>query len=370
MHRNNRSEIFDPPELLRVKKMPRKKIYLTKAALISRGWTDSLILRFLGSPDSIRPAGGWGTAAANTWEGKRVKTVEASSKFLTALEKSFARRKLDSRTIEIYEKNRKRGPVDLETRWSEAIQLLVEDFKERNELSLEEELDRELRSSITDWGLQQYPLPSFAEGIIHNRVAQSKQSQQCRTATAKEVEVYSLHEILPNRESLLFASWNGAYVMSDDANEAKTAILPRNIFRWVVQFPKYPNVVFAQSCRAFPSRLTLAGRFDRQFLTQAEYNVTETKPLSKDECESLMSLPEFARLSNIWSRAWYPDELKSSLNGIYWKLVHGTLLLCALNVEDDIHQLFFDKIKHSVNYQAKKKKTPFYQEIWNRLFAE
>jgi hypothetical protein len=369
MHYSNRSEIIDLPELHWVKKMPRKKIYLTKADLISRGWTESLILRFLGSPDSIRPADGWGTAAANTWEGKRVKTVEASSKFLTALEKSFARRKLDSRTIEIYEKNRKRGPVDLETRWSEAIQLLVEDFKEQNQLSLEEELDRELRRSITDWKIQQYQLPSFAQVVIHNRIAQSKQPQECRIATEKEAELYSLHEMLLNRDGLLFAKWNGAYVMSDDCNEAKTSILPQNIFRWVVQFPKYPNVVFAQGRRAFPSRLTLAGRFDRQFLTRAEYEVRETQALSKKECESLMSRPEFVRLSNIWSRAWYPDELKSSSNGIYWKFVHGTLLLCALNVENDIHQLFFDKVKHSVNYQAKKKKIPFYQELWNKLFA-
>jgi hypothetical protein len=53
----------------------------------------------------------------------------------------------------------------------------------------------------------------------------------------------------------------------------------------------------------------------------------------------------------------------------YWKLVNGTLLLCSLQAENGIHELFLDKVKQAVGYQAKKKNVPFYQELWKALLA-
>jgi hypothetical protein len=348
-----------------------KKVYFTKANLKARGWTEALIREFLGEPDSQTQSQGWGTAAADTWNAISVLKAEASGEFLSALEKSLTRRKAERRLIELFEKNRKIGPTDFENAaFGNAIGHYLEKEKERKQLTLNEELDRELRRSITDWKLQTYSLPSFASLIISNRVLKSSRNQRCREATSEELELYCLHE-LPLSRKLLFADWNGARVMSYDANKDETSILPNN-GTYLLQFPRYPNLVFSDSgngFNAFPSRTTLAGRFDMQYLTRAEYERRLTKPLSKRELRSLISLPEFSRLNEIVSRAWYPDRLRANQAETYWKLIHGTLLLGAIRAGDDLHELFLEKVKQSVEYQAKKKREPFYQELWNSLFA-
>ncbi|MFN6109001.1 MAG: hypothetical protein ACK493_01350 [Planctomycetota bacterium] len=348
-----------------------EKQYFTKANLKLRGWTDGLIWEFLGSPDSQTAADGWGTAAANTWDAKRVQDAEASSGFLAALEKSLARRKVNKRLIDHYERNRRLGPEDFGSEvFGNAISLFLDDNRERKKLTLEEELDKELRRSITDWSIQNYCLPKFASLTISNRVLKSTRSQECRPATEEEQELYSLHE-LPLPQELLFSNWNGAQVMSYHANKAKTSILPHN-GTYLVRFPCYPSVVFSNHGNgfyAFPTRTTLAGRFERQFLGSAEYKRQAIQPLSEEEAKRFMSMPEFSRLRVIWSKAWYPEHLRRVRDDAYWKLVHGTLLLCALQAEDGIHQLFFEKVKQAVGYQAKKKNVPFYQKLWKALFA-
>ena len=82
-------------------------LYLDSNQLALRGWTASLIKRFLGDADLWLPVNHW----AN-WKGKRtfflerVKLAEASVEFRTEFERSARRRKLSKKQVAAIEKCR------------------------------------------------------------------------------------------------------------------------------------------------------------------------------------------------------------------------------------------------------------------------
>jgi hypothetical protein len=83
-------------------------LYLDSNQLATRGWTASLIERFLGEADLWLPVNHW----AN-WKGKRtfhlerVELAEASDEFCAEFEKSARRRRLSRRQVAAIEKCRR-----------------------------------------------------------------------------------------------------------------------------------------------------------------------------------------------------------------------------------------------------------------------
>lgn len=80
--------------------MSNHQIYIDINDLRQRGWTESLIARFLGAADRWTPVNHW-----LNWTGKRqwflgqIEVAEQDEEFLIAFERSALRRKLSHETI-------------------------------------------------------------------------------------------------------------------------------------------------------------------------------------------------------------------------------------------------------------------------------
>ena len=83
-------------------------IYIDINDLRRRGWTESLIARFLGSPDRWKPVDHWlNWSGKRTWSLERVKNAEGEQDFSEAFEKSAKRRKLSSERVRMMIEARK-----------------------------------------------------------------------------------------------------------------------------------------------------------------------------------------------------------------------------------------------------------------------
>lgn len=73
--------------------MDKKEEYTTKSQLKERGWTDTMIKKFLGTPDATKVNPFYSSAAPmGLYDVKRVKKVERTKAFKEAMEKSEARK--------------------------------------------------------------------------------------------------------------------------------------------------------------------------------------------------------------------------------------------------------------------------------------
>jgi hypothetical protein len=83
-------------------------LYLDVKALASRGWTRSLVQRFLGAPDQWGPVAHWANfTGKRVYFLGRVEQAEASQDFQSAFRLSVARR-LDQRQQDLYSAERVR----------------------------------------------------------------------------------------------------------------------------------------------------------------------------------------------------------------------------------------------------------------------
>lgn len=83
-------------------------LYLDVFALQGRGWTETLVKRFLGKPDQWATVDHWANyAGKRTYFLERVQQAEKSESFCEAFSKSVRRRKLKMKVVSRFMKNRK-----------------------------------------------------------------------------------------------------------------------------------------------------------------------------------------------------------------------------------------------------------------------
>lgn len=95
-------------------------VHLDVHRLRARGWTEALILRFLGAPDAMEPVDHWANfTGKRVYFLERVELAEASTAFGTAFKASVRRRKLNQAALDSFTSERRATAGNLH-RWRQS----------------------------------------------------------------------------------------------------------------------------------------------------------------------------------------------------------------------------------------------------------